>query len=204
VELGRLGAAVDGADADEHVVEAGLGVFHRHVEVAARVEDTGVNQLELGVLPASPGILLHEPLIGKGRLRILVEELHVGMGGRGVEVEVVLLHVFAVIALGSREAEQALLEDRIAPVPEREGEAEPLMVVRDAADPVLPPAVGPRPGVIVGEVVPGRSVGAVVLAHRAPLSRGEIGAPAAPVSSPRLGLEEALLLWNHCHLDSAP
>jgi hypothetical protein len=107
MELGRLGAPVDDADAGEHVVEAGLGVFHRHVEVAARVEDAGVNQLELAILPCPPGILLDEPLIGKGGLRILVEELHVGMGGRGVEVEVVLLHVLTVIALGPRQAEQA-------------------------------------------------------------------------------------------------
>ena len=60
-----------------------------------------------------------------------------------VEVEVVLLDVLAVIALGTGQPEEALLDDGVAPVPEREREAEPLVVVGDAADPVLAPAIGP-------------------------------------------------------------
>jgi len=51
-------------------------------------------------------------------LRVLVEVLHVGVGRRRVEVEVVLLDVLAVVPLAVGEAEQALLEDRIALVPE--------------------------------------------------------------------------------------
>jgi hypothetical protein len=47
------------------------------------------------------------------------------------------------IALGVGQAEQALLEDGIAAVPEGEGEAEPLLAVGDAGQPVLAPAVGP-------------------------------------------------------------
>ena len=76
------------------------------------------------------------------------------------------------------------------------------MIVAKTADPVLTPAVSPRAGVIVGEIVPGRSVGAVVLANRAPLARGEIGAPAPPMGGSRLRLKEALLLRNHGHLDT--
>ena len=52
-------------------------------------------------------------------MRILVEVLHVRMGGRAVEVEVILLDVLAVIAFPVGETEQALLKNRIPPVPER-------------------------------------------------------------------------------------
>jgi len=44
-----------------------------------------------------------------------------------VEVEVVLLDVLAVVALVAGDAEQALLEDGVAAVPEGQREAEPLV-----------------------------------------------------------------------------
>jgi len=76
------------------------------------------------------------------------------VGRRRVEVEVVLLDVLSVVALAVGQAEEALLEDGILAVPEGQGEAEDLTVVRDPCQAVLTPAVGPRPGLIVAEVVP--------------------------------------------------
>ena len=98
--------------------------------------------------------------------------------GVDVEVEVVLLDVLAVIALAVGEAEEPLLEDRVAAVPQREREAQ--AAARSSlmpGDAVLTPAVGARARVIVREVVPGVAAGAVVLAHRAPLALAEIRAP---------------------------
>ena len=76
-----------------------LGVLDDDVEVAVLVEDAGVEQLELGALAAAAAVLLDQPAVGKLGLRILVEELHVGVRRRVVEVEVVLLDVLAVVAL---------------------------------------------------------------------------------------------------------
>jgi len=61
---------------------------------------------------------------------------------RAIEVEVVLLDVLAVVALVTGQAEQPFFEDRILFVPERYGEANRLVPVADARDPVLVPAVG--------------------------------------------------------------
>ena len=194
VERRRLGPAVGRGDADQDVIDAGLGVFDRDVEVAALVEDAGVEQLELRLAPAAPRVLLDETLVRERRLRILVEKLHVGMGGRGVEIEVVLLDVFAVVALRAGQPEETLFEDGVAPVPEGQRETEPLVVVRDTSQPVLAPAVSARARVIVREVVPGGAPRAVVLAYRAPLALGEVGAPASPVGGARLGVEQPLLL----------
>jgi len=93
------------------------------------------------------------------RLRVLVERLHVRVGGGGIEVEVLLLHVLAVIALVIRETEEALFQDGIAAVPKGEREAEPPFTVADAQQAVLAPAIGPAPRVIVGKIRPARAVG---------------------------------------------
>jgi hypothetical protein len=61
---------------------------------------------------------------------------------RAVEVEVVLLDVLAVIAFAVGQAEQALLQDRVFAVPQREREAQPLFVVGNAAEAVFSPAIG--------------------------------------------------------------
>jgi hypothetical protein len=46
------------------------------------------------------------------------------------------------VPLVTGEAERPLLQDRVATVPERERQAQQLVVVADAAKPVLAPAVG--------------------------------------------------------------
>ena len=119
------------------------------------------------------------------------------MRRRRIEVEVILLHVFAVIALIARQAEQALLQDRIAPVPKRQREAHALVPVADPADAVLAPAVGARARMIVRKIFPRRPVRAVILAHRSPLPLGKIRPPALPVLGALVRFVQALFF--RCH-----
>src|SRR4029450_9751872 len=103
-----------------------------------------------------------QPGVGILALRVLVECLQVRVRGSPVEVEVALLHVLAVVALRARKAEEALLQDRVLPVPERESEAQPPLAVRDSEKPVLAPAVGAAARMVVREVVPAGPVRGVV------------------------------------------
>jgi len=127
-------------DLDQEVFGRPLGVLDEHVEVAVLVEHARIEQLVLHVVPAPAAARLHEVGVRVGRLRILVEVLHVRMGRRAVEVEVVFLNVLAVIALAVGQAEQALLEDRVLAVPEGQREAEPLLVVGNPRQTVFTPA----------------------------------------------------------------
>ena len=140
-----LGTPIVDADLDQDILGRFLGVFHEHVEVTVLVEDAGVDQFVLGFLAASAAVGEHQLIIRIGGLRILVEVLHVGMGRRGIQVEVVLLEVLAVIALAVGQPERALFEDGVLPIPECEGKAEPLPVVGDAGQAVLAPVVRARP-----------------------------------------------------------
>ena len=63
------------------------------------------------------------------------------MRRRVVEIEVVLLHVLAMIAFVCVEAEHALFENGIARVPKGQREAQILMAIADAGDAVLIPPV---------------------------------------------------------------
>src|SRR5207249_5194648 len=92
-------SAVGDRDANQQVVGRCLRVFGDDVEVAVALEDSGVHELELGLTAAASLILVDEPYIGKLTLGILVETLHVGVGRRRVEIEVVVLDVLAVISL---------------------------------------------------------------------------------------------------------
>src|SRR5262249_44141216 len=153
--------------------------------------DPGVEQLVLELMAAAGVVGLHQVLVGIGALRVLVEPLHVRVRGRGVEVEVVLLHVLAVVALAVGETEEALLQDRVGAVPQREGEAQLLLVVGEARQAVLAPAVRARPRLVMGEVVPGVAIGAVVLAHGAPLALAQVWAPLAPRDALLAGFVES-------------
>ena len=201
---GRFRPAIVHGDPDEHVFRALLGVFDEHVEVAVVVEDAGVEQLVLELLPRSSPVRLDQVPVGKLALRVLVEVLHVRVRRRAVEVEVVLLHVLAVVALAVGEPEQALLQDRVALVPQRQRKAQPLLVVAESAEPVLAPPVGARARLVVGEVVPGVAVFAVVLADRAPLPLAEVGSPFLPRHAGARFRKARAFRHRFAHDDSSP
>ena len=148
-QSGRLGTAVDHPDPDQNVLWCGLGVLHRHIEVTVLAEDPSVAQFILGIVAAALSILRQQLFVGELGLRVLVQALHVGMRRRVVEVEIVFLDVFAVVALVSSETEKPLLQDGIAAVPKRDGEANALVAVADTEQPIFVPAVGARTCLIV-------------------------------------------------------
>src|SRR5262249_48444423 len=152
--------------------------------------------------PAAPPVLLDEEPVGIGGLRVAVEAAHVAVRRRRVEVVIELLHVLAVVALGAGDAEEPLLEDRIAAVPQRQREAQAALAIADPEEAVLAPAVGAAARVVVREVGPRVAVGGIVLAHRRPLALREVRAPALPVGLPaRVGVEAARLGVEVPHLD---
>src|SRR5207245_9909561 len=101
---------------------------------------------------------------------------------RRIYIEVALLHVLPVVALRAAQAEEPLLDDRIATVPQGNRKTQPPFPVAQAQQAVFAPAVSAAARVIVGEVIPGRPILRVVLADRPPLPLGEIGPPALPVA----------------------
>jgi hypothetical protein len=135
----------------EHVGGRRLGVGHIDGPVAAVVEHPGVEQLELGVVLAPPAVLLDQAAVGELGLRVVVTPAQQGVAGQGVVVPPVLLGVLAVVALGPGEPEHPLLEHRIAPVPQRERQADVVVDVGEAGHPVLVPPVGAGPGMVVGK-----------------------------------------------------
>ena len=97
-----------------------------------------------------------------------------------VKIEVVLLDVFAMIGFAVRQPEQALLQNRIATIPECQRETELLLVIAVPRQSILAPVICARSGLIVTEIVPRVAVFAVVLADRAPLPLAEVRPPFLP------------------------
>src|SRR5581483_5085384 len=158
-----------------------LGVFDEDIGVAVPIEDAGIGELEFGIGTGAALVLGDELGIGEFGVRIFVKRLEIGMRGRGIEKEIFLLHILAVVAFAAGETEEALLEDRVAAVPEREREAEPAFAIGYAEDAVLAPAIGAAAGVVVRKIIPAGTVGGVVFTDGGPLTFGEVRAPAFPV-----------------------
>ena len=174
------GAAIAHADLDQQILRVPLGIFDEHVKIAVVVEDAGVQQLVLQVVAAAPATGVQQICIGVRGLWVLVEILHIRVGRRAVEVEVVLLDIFAVIAFAVGQSKQPFLQNWILAVPECERKAKRLVVVGDPGQAVLTPAIGPGTRHIMREIIPGVAIQAVVLAHRTPLPFAQIGPPLFP------------------------
>ena len=164
----RVGAAVGRRDPDRDLLGRGLGVFDEDVEPAVVGEDARVEQLVLGPLSLPPLILFHEQIVGKRPLRIAVPQAHEGVRRRVVDVEVILLHVFAMIALQRGQAEEAFLEMPVPFVPEGRRETEDLKPVADSGDPIFAPAVGLRTRRCIRKISPGIPIGRIILPNGSP------------------------------------
>src|SRR2546427_5359388 len=112
--LGKIGIDQRERDAMESQIPSGIpGIlpFVRHGD------DVGV--VEMGPLAiAAPAAVLFDQLsVRKLGLGILVKVLHVGVGGRAVKVEIVLLYILSMITFAPRQTEETLLQNGILAVP---------------------------------------------------------------------------------------
>ena len=183
----RAGLRPGVGDLDRHqqVIRAGLGVVHLGDPVPVAAERAGVQQLILRLVPAAAGVDIDQVLIGERALRVVVTPPVPRVAGHRVQVPPVLLDVLAVVALRAGQPERPLLQDRIPPVPQRQGKAQPLLDIAEPGQAILPPPVRPGPRLIVRQVIPRVAVGAVILPDRAPLPLAHIRPPPVPVGTRR-------------------
>ena len=69
-----------------------------------------------------------------------------------------------------------------------------LLVIAKAPHAVFVPAISAAAGMVVGEIVPGVAVCAVVFAHRAPGALAEIGTPTLPIGFAGLVFRQTIFL----------
>ena len=103
MDWGRFRTTIAHLDAYADVLRARLGILDENVKIPLGIEDA---RIEHSYSPdhGAASTLLDELLIGIGLLGIFIEILHIGMRWRGVEVEVVLFHILAMIAGTSQTA----------------------------------------------------------------------------------------------------
>ena len=193
VQGGRVRPGVGHPDFHEKVMRVRLCVHDVDHPVAVVVEHAGVEQFVLGIVESPPAVLGHQVVVGELGLRVVVAPLQPRVARQRVQEPPVLLGVFAVIPLRTGQAEHPLLQDRVAAVPQRQRHTQFLADIAHPRHPVLAPSVSPGAGMIVGEVVPGLAIRAVVLSHRAPRSLRQVGAPVVPrgrFEQPILGVAE--------------
>ena len=108
----RLRPAIPRGDPNENVFGGGLRVFDKNIEIAVFVENARVDQFVFGIVTRPLLVLNAQLIVGKRRLRILVEVFQIAVRGNRIEIVVILLHILAVIAFEIRQTEKPLLEDR--------------------------------------------------------------------------------------------
>src|ERR1700730_6601677 len=103
------------------------------------------------------------------------------MRGCAVQIIVILLDIFPVVALFTGQAKEALLENGVATIPQCQGETDLLVVVADAAQTIFPPTKSPGARLVIRQIIPGCSIGAIVFPHRPPRPFAQIRPPLFPM-----------------------
>ena len=196
---GRIRTPIDYRDPAENVVRVCFGILDLHVKIAVVSEHPGIQQFILEIVMAAFAVLGHQLGIGERRLGILVKHFHEAVGRSAVQIEIIFFDILAVISLGAGQPEHAFLEDRIASVPQRQGKTDILVAIADPGDTVFAPAEGPAAGVVVGKLIPGIAIGAVIFTHGSPGAFAEAGPPFFPIGLTLPVCFESLMLgrWFH-------
>jgi hypothetical protein len=119
------------------------------------------------------------------------------MRGRRIEEEPVVLDFLPLVSLIAGQPKDPLLEDRIAPIPERQCEAQRLAVVAHPGKPVLVSTVHAGTRMIMREEVPRLAGRAVVLASGPLPTLAQIWPPVPPRGPPARHLQQPLTPCTH-------
>src|SRR5262245_43141781 len=112
----RFWPAVDYLDADQDVFLGSFSVLHKDIEIAIFSKNSSVKEFKLERATAAVTVFLNQLAVGKFGLGIFVQELHVGVRRRGVEIEVIFFDVLSMVPLIAGQTKEALFKNRIATI----------------------------------------------------------------------------------------
>ena len=181
----RIRAAIRNSDANQNVVFTGLGVLRGDIEITPILKRVGIGNFKLAVQPATLARFLQQLLIRKRSLRILIQRLHIGMCGRGIQVVIQLFYIFPMVPFRPGQPEEPLLQNRVLPIPKRQRKAQPPFAIADTEQAIFAPAIRPAARMIVRQIAPALAGGGVIFPHRAPLTLRQIRPPPFPIGLAR-------------------
>src|SRR5690242_11078084 len=110
VEGSRFWPPVRDAYPDENIVRISLGILDLNIKIPVAIEDSGIGELELRFAPCAATVFLDQPGVGEFGLRIFIERPHVRVRRGGVEIEIALLDILAMVSFRPTQAKKALLK----------------------------------------------------------------------------------------------
>ena len=140
----RLRPTIAYTNTAQNRFRSAFGINDINVEIAIIVKNAAVIQLKGRFLAAATAVFLHQLLVGKWTLGILVTVMQVAVSGRRIQIKIGFLNIFAMIAFVTGKAKSAFFKDGVAPIPERQRETQALFLVTDAAQSILIPAISAR------------------------------------------------------------
>lgn len=91
--------------------------LHKDIPVPVINEGVGVEYLKLGNIAPSVHVLSYKLFVRESILRIFVEELHVRVGRRRVEIVIQFFDVLAMVSLVSCNTKETFFKDIVLTVP---------------------------------------------------------------------------------------
>src|SRR5271165_1564606 len=177
----RFWPAICRRDLDQDIFDVALGVFDVHVKISMLREMSGIQQFELRRVSPSLGVLVQQPLVRVFPLSVLVQHAQITVRWRGIEIEVLLLYVLAMVSLVPRQSKEPFFEDSVFAIPHRQRKTDHLVAVADPPDSVFTPAIRSAVRMFKRKKLPGAASRAIVFPHRSPLPFRKIRPPALPV-----------------------
>ena len=114
---GGYARPVRNGDLYMNIIGRSLCELRKDIEISVRGKRACINQLIFRLSQAAPTIFMSELIVWECSLGVFVKCFEVRMSWRGIEVVITLFDIFAVIAFGSGESEESLLQHCVLSIP---------------------------------------------------------------------------------------
>ena len=84
-----------------------FGIDDINVEIAVFVKNIAIIQLKGWLLPATSAVFLHQLMVGKWTLGILVTVMQIAVCGRGIQIKIGFFNILTMIAFVTAKAKSA-------------------------------------------------------------------------------------------------
>src|SRR5437763_9132413 len=108
MQSGWLRPAIVNRHTDQHIFGIRLRVLYKNIEVPILIKQPRIEKFIFQIFPRSLSVFIHQLALWELLLWILVQVLHVRMGRGAIEIEVLFLHILAMVSCTIGEAKESL------------------------------------------------------------------------------------------------
>ena len=180
-----------------NVLNVVFGIFNENVEISVFIKYSGIHNFKFRIVFSPDPVFLNQLFVREFILRILVQHFHIAVRWGRVKMIVKFFYILSMVALMAGQPKKSFFDHGVFSIPKSPGYTKFLFIIRNSSNSLFSPAIGLAFGLIMSDIVPGGSIGTIILSYCTPLTIGEVRTPLLPMFLPLPVFLKPLFFYIH-------